>query len=79
MVATAPSEDLGMPACRDGRLRSGSADLKKLGWDDEELDRRRKGDKKKIQLARQLRAETTMSLSWIARRLQMGSWSCVSN
>jgi hypothetical protein len=33
----------------------------------------------KVMLARWLRAETTMSLAWIAGRLQMGSWSNVSN
>jgi len=54
-------------------------ELEKLGWDDEELARRRKGDKQKVRMAGQLRAETTMSLSWIARRLRMGSWSYVSN
>jgi hypothetical protein len=30
-------------------------------------------------LARRLRQETTMSLKWIAARLQMGTWSYVSN
>jgi hypothetical protein len=30
-------------------------------------------------MARQLRAETTMTLGWIARRLQRGSWTYVSN
>jgi len=33
----------------------------------------------KIALAQRLRKETTMSLKWIALRLQMGSWSYVSN
>jgi len=30
-------------------------------------------------MARRLRQETTMSLKWIAQRLQMGSWTYVSN
>jgi hypothetical protein len=30
-------------------------------------------------LARARRSETTMSLKWIARRLEMGSWTHVSN
>jgi hypothetical protein len=30
-------------------------------------------------LARQLRAETTMTLGWIARRLRMGGWTYVLN
>jgi hypothetical protein len=32
-----------------------------------------------VKLARRLRAETTMTLRWIANRLQMGSWTHVSN
>jgi len=50
-----------------------------LGWIDEDLARRRKGDPGKVRLARQLRAETTMTLHWIATRLQMGRWTYVSN
>lgn len=53
--------------------------LKLLGWDEASLQKRPKGDKAKVLLARQLRAETTMSLKWIAARLQMGSWTYVSN
>jgi putative transposase len=55
------------------------AGLQKLGWTEKELSERRKGDKGKVKLARQLRTETTMTLSWIARRLHMGSWTYVSN
>jgi hypothetical protein len=40
---------------------------------------RPKADKIKIALARRLRKETTMSLKWIAARLQMGTWSYVFN
>jgi REP element-mobilizing transposase RayT len=50
-----------------------------LGWTDGDLARRRKGDPGKVRLARQLRAETTMTLHWIATRLQMGRWTYVSN
>jgi hypothetical protein len=32
-----------------------------------------------VELARRLRTETTMTLRWIAERLQMGSWTYVSN
>jgi hypothetical protein len=53
--------------------------LKHLGWDETALVERPKGDEAKVALARQLRAETTMSLKWIAQRLQMGSWTYVSN
>jgi hypothetical protein len=54
-------------------------ELQRLGWGEDELARRRKGDRRKIELAGRLRAETTMSLAWIAERLRMGSWSHVSN
>ena len=49
------------------------------GWREEELARMRKGDQVEVKLAQRLRRETTMSLKWIARRLQMGSWTYVSN
>jgi REP element-mobilizing transposase RayT len=55
------------------------AGLAALGWTEEELSGRAKGDPGKVKLARQLRAETTMTLRWIAKRLQMGSWTYVSN
>ena len=51
----------------------------RLGWHENELRTRRKGDKDKIAVARRLRQETTMSLKWIAQRLEMGSWTYVSN
>jgi len=54
-------------------------EIKRLGWESGDLTRRRKGDPQKVNLARRLRAETTMSLAWIAGRLHMGSWSNVSN
>jgi hypothetical protein len=50
-----------------------------LGWTEKELSRRAKGDKEKVALARRLRAETTMTLRWIASRLHMGTWTYVSN
>ncbi len=55
------------------------ARLKKLGWEKTELANRRKADPQKVTLARDLRSQTTMSLKWIARRLEMGSWTHVSN
>ncbi len=54
-------------------------ELERLGWKEAELARRKKGDRRKVALARRLRSETTMTLSWIAGRLRMGSWSYVSN
>ena len=56
-----------------------SARLKKLGWGKADLGARRKSDPQKVALANALRSETTMSLKWIARRLEMGSWTHVSN
>lgn len=56
-----------------------SARLKKLGWGKTELAARRKSDRQKVALARVVRAQTTMSLKWIAGRLEMGSWTHVSN
>ena len=54
-------------------------EMKRLDWEKSDLQRRRKGDKGKVAMARRLRKETTMSLKWIAQRLQMGSWTYVSN
>jgi hypothetical protein len=47
--------------------------LKRIGWSEADLKARRKGEPKKVELARQLRSQTTMPLAWIAERLQMGS------
>ena len=47
--------------------------LKRLGWTEPVLRTRRKGDAQKVALARELRSQTTMSLGWIAERLDMGS------
>ena len=54
-------------------------ELARPGWQETDLDRRRKGDPGKVRIARRLRAETTMTLAWIAHRLRMGTWTHVSN
>jgi hypothetical protein len=54
-------------------------EIERLGWDEDQLRARRKGHPSKVRLARRLREETTMSLKWIAHRLQMGTWTYVSN
>ena len=54
-------------------------ELERLGWDEDQLRARPKGHRSKVRLARRLRQETTMSLKWIAERLQMGTWTYVSN
>ena len=53
--------------------------MRKLGWTEKELKQRRKGEKKKAQLAAELRKETTMSWVWIAKRLAMGHWRTAAN
>ena len=47
--------------------------LKRMGWSEADLSARRKGERGKVQLARELRSKTTMPLAWIAERLNMGS------
>ena len=47
-------------------------ELKRMGWEEEELRRRRKGEAHKVKLALLLREETTMTLAWIAGRLPAG-------
>ena len=47
--------------------------LRELGWDETELEWQRKGGDGNMKLARRLRAETTMTLAWIALRLKMGA------
>jgi putative transposase len=48
-------------------------ELTRLGWRAEDLDRMRKGDSRKLAIVRRLRAETTVTLEWIAQRLRMGT------
>jgi len=54
-------------------------ELEKLGWSEGELRLRPKGDAGKVMIARRVRRETTMTLAWIANRLEMGAWTYVSN
>src|ERR1035441_9533489 len=58
------------PMPRTDGLRSGNKWMRR--WDGSELKRRRKGDRKKVKVARRLRRETTMTLNWRAQRLKMG-------
>jgi hypothetical protein len=46
--------------------------LKRLGWTEEVLRAKRKGDASKVALARELRSRTTVPLAWIAERPWMG-------
>jgi hypothetical protein len=54
-------------------------ELKAIGWKERDLKRTRKEDPGKGRIARRLRPETTKTLAWIASRLEMGSWTYVSN
>jgi REP element-mobilizing transposase RayT len=40
---------------------------------------RPKGDARKVRMARRLRAETSVTLKWIAEHLHMGTWTHVAN
>jgi putative transposase len=48
-------------------------ELKRRHWREEDLGRRAKGDAGKVVLAARLRAETAVTVKWIAERLQMGA------
>ncbi len=48
-------------------------ELKRRGWTEDGLGQRSKGDAGKVAIAARLRAETTMTVEWIANRLRMGS------
>jgi len=44
-----------------------------------ELRKRAKGDRQKVQLAARLRAQTTVTVAWIAARLAMGTPGYLNN
>ena len=48
-------------------------ELERLKWSASDLEEQRKGDERKLRIARRLREETTMTLTWIAERLRMGT------
>ena len=52
--------------------------LSSVGWDHARLMKEHKGHPIKVQLARKLRRETTMSMKWIGAELSMGSWGYVN-
>jgi len=54
-------------------------ELRKRRWTEQDLRQRRKTDAVKVVLAACLRAETVMTLDWIAQRLQMGCRHTVAN
>ena len=54
-------------------------EMELLGWTTTDLHRHRKGDPKKIAIARRLRKETAVTTKWIAKALSMGSSDYVRN
>ncbi|MCP5518735.1 MAG: transposase [Verrucomicrobiales bacterium] len=48
-------------------------ELQALGWREEDLAHRPKGDPGKVAMAVRLRAQSTMTAKWIAARLEMGT------
>jgi hypothetical protein len=47
-------------------------ELQRRQWGESALSERRKGDQATVAMARRLRAESTVTLAWIAERLRMG-------
>jgi putative transposase len=56
-----------------------AAELKRRKWDEAQLGKRAKGDLGKVALAAKLRAETVVTVAWIAARLKMGTAGYVNN
>lgn len=54
-------------------------ELARLKWTIRHLQTTLKGDRRKIRIAKRLRAQTTMTLKWIAAQLHMGTWTHVAN
>ena len=54
-------------------------ELKRLGWKSADLAKKRKGDPAKVALAARLREETTVTVAWLADRLQMGTRSYLTH
>jgi putative transposase len=48
-------------------------ELRRLQWTAKDLRERKKGDVEKVRIAARLRTETTMTIKWIAERMQMGA------
>jgi hypothetical protein len=57
----------------DRRKRIIAEELKRWRWQEANLKTRPKGDPVKVALAARLRAETTMTVGWIAERRAMGT------
>ena len=53
--------------------------LRRLGWTEQDLRERPKGEPSKVESARRLRHETTLTMRPIAARLSMGSWRTLNH
>ena len=60
----------------EGIVREG---MSRLGWKEADFESRSKGDPEKVKLAMRLRAETAVTMKWVAERLRMGSWTHVNH
>lgn len=54
-------------------------ELRRRGWTEADLGKRRKTDAGKVKVAARLRGETAMTQDWIAGRLQMGCRHTLAN
>jgi hypothetical protein len=54
-------------------------ELARQRWSEQDLAEQPKTERHKARMAWRLRRETTMTMSWIARRLQMGSVNTLKN
>jgi len=48
-------------------------------WEESDLEQHRKGAPQKLKIALRLRQQTTMTLAWVAQRLQMGTKTHLSH
>jgi len=53
--------------------------LRKFGWTNADLKATRKGDLRKLRIAKQLSEHTTVGLKWISNRLHAGVWTHLNN
>jgi hypothetical protein len=54
-------------------------ELRRLRWSSADLTLRLKSDPAKLQIAARLRAETTLPIHWIAKRLHLGIWKSAND
>jgi REP-associated tyrosine transposase len=82
MSAGAGPEHYGVEIRESGQAKAErmmGEELKRAGWSEADLYESRKGDATKLKIALRLRKESTMTLSWIAARLRMGSKTHLSH